>query len=399
MNIINSFFIKLYMKNKFLNIAYLLIAIGILGISCEKAANFKTYTYPAQVPSGMSPVSGFPTTNVTITGTNFDTLKVWFGGILATTVVSNNGTQIVVQVPANAVSGKVSLQVWTTKVDSIGTFTVLLPLPVIKSVFSKGIIAPVVAASGDTVLIKGSGFLTDPLKVAVDFNGTIATNIVSLKDTIITVIAPSGYSAGNVNVTFFGLKVVGSALSPILPTGDISVYFLANYTQPFTGIVAGDASRWRTPAAWTVTAPIMNHNGANSAPAGGLDNNHPPMYLGCEAGWGAPAITDGKMYQTITLPAGSYTYSVGMSGNGFTNTNNYIVAASGTTIPNAANVSTALGYTNITPHNANAGAALSATISCNFTLTQATQVSLGLLVNLGSGGEYINFLWVKLVKN
>jgi len=113
-------------------------------------------------------------------------------------------------------SGNVGLQVWTTVNDSIGVFTVL-PLPVLTSVVSKGSIAPNIADPGDTVLLRGSHFLTDPSKVSVDFNGTAVTNIVSLLDTLITVITPSGYSAGNVHVTFNGLKLTGSALAPALP--------------------------------------------------------------------------------------------------------------------------------------------------------------------------------------
>ena len=117
------------MKHKFLNIACWLIAMVLFGTSCEKDAQFREFNYPAPVPSGMSPASGYPMINVTITGTNLETLKgavkVWFGGIQATNIVSTNGNQIVVQVPSNAVSGKVSLQVWTHKVDSIGTYTVI----------------------------------------------------------------------------------------------------------------------------------------------------------------------------------------------------------------------------------------------------------------------------------
>src|SRR5215216_6058986 len=122
------------MKNKFLNIACCLIAMAIIGASCEKDPEFREFNYPAPVPSGMSPASGYPMINVTITGTNLDTLKgavkVWFGGIQATNIVSATGNQIVVQVPSNAASGKVSLQVWTTKLDSVGTYMVVAP-PVI----------------------------------------------------------------------------------------------------------------------------------------------------------------------------------------------------------------------------------------------------------------------------
>jgi hypothetical protein len=77
----------------------------------------------------MTPAQGKTGINVIITGTSFDTLppavRVFFGGIKADTVRSANNNQIVVKVPPTAVSGKVTLQVWNHKIDSIGTFTIL----------------------------------------------------------------------------------------------------------------------------------------------------------------------------------------------------------------------------------------------------------------------------------
>src|SRR5690349_9366825 len=126
-------------KKMICSIAFI-TAIAIYIAGCEKGPQFRDFTYPAPKPTGLSPVAGFPTTNITITGSDFDSLpgavKVWFGGIQATTIVSSNGSQIVVQVPSNAVSGKVSLQVWTTKVDSVGTYTVLAA-PAVTSIASK----------------------------------------------------------------------------------------------------------------------------------------------------------------------------------------------------------------------------------------------------------------------
>jgi hypothetical protein len=378
----------------------LLLGFVIIVSSCNKTDNI-VLVNPDSAPSAtaISPSSGYPGSNVTISGSGFGTysgiVKVFFAGIPSTAIVSITDNQIVATVPARALSGNVGLQIWTGSANPIGKFTVLLP-PSITSVISRGM-ATTIAQPGDTVYISGKNFPTDASKIAVDFNGTAASTITSLTSTLIKVLAPVGYTSGNVNITLNGnFKVAGKPLSPDIPTGDVSMFFLKNYKQPFTGIVAGDASRWRTPSDWTVTAPVMNHNGANNAPAGGLDNNHPPIYIGVEAGWGAAAIVDGKMYQTATLPAGIYTYSAGMTNNGFSNTNNYIVAATGTTIPEAANITTALGSANIVSDNTYYNSVLGKTFSFNFTLTQPTKVSLGFLFNFGSGGEYLNFLWVKL---
>lgn len=225
------------MKNKFLNIVCWLTTIVVLGISCEKGPNFKEYKYPAQVPSGMSPSSGYPTTNVTISGTNFDTLKgavkVWFGGIQATNVISATGNQIVVQVPANAVSGKVSLQVWTTKVDSVGTYTVIPP-PVYKSISANR------GQVGDTITVNGEKFNTDASKVKV-LIGSAEAQIISLSETQLKFIIPNAPSA-TLTLNFNGYLVqVGLFL-----IGDVKI----------TGTLIGHSGSWGNNSATTIAAAV-----------------------------------------------------------------------------------------------------------------------------------------------
>src|SRR5688500_8385550 len=255
------------MKYKFLNIVCCLTAVVLLGTSCEKGPQFREFNYPAPVPSGMSPASGYPMINVTITGTNFDTLKgtvkVWFGGIQATNIVSTNGNQIVVQVPSNAASGKVSLQVWTHKLDSIGTYTVLAP-PVINSIASQNA-QKNAAFPGDTISIKGVRFGTDVSKLAIKFNQTPATDIPFIDDTLIRVVAPNGFSSGNVTLTMGGLTLTATP-AIINPTaaGDITPYFLGNTGDTvkgggFTNIAAPYDGRWGVLAApWRSNAAALN---------------------------------------------------------------------------------------------------------------------------------------------
>jgi len=365
-------------------IACLLIAAG-----CEKGPDFKVYTYPAQSSSGMTPGSGFAGSDVTIRGKNFGSLiqavRVYFGGVKADTVRSCTDSVIVVKVPLNALSGSVTLQVWTTINDSIGVFTVI-PLPVLTSVVSKGSIAPIIAAPGDTVLLRGTHFMTDPSKVSIDFNGTAATNIVSLQDTLITVIAPSGYSAGNVHVTFNGLTLTGSALAPGLPQGDISSFYLKNYKQPYTsnGMTSaqkGTSGKWATPDYWTVTADGQNQlNSGATARCGGLSyQNFSTGELILQAGWGdatGNTLNNAKMYQTISLPAGNYSLVVNINNFGFAaGGTNYIVAASGAGLPDIGNVPTsALAYTNFSSSSSSNSAT---TTTLNFSLTDPTIISLG----------------------
>jgi hypothetical protein len=226
------------MKNKFLNSACWLIAIIFFGAACEKGPQFREFTYPAQSAAGFGPGIGFPGMNVTITGTNFDTLKngvkVWFGGILATNVVSCKNTEIVVQVPANAVSGKVGLQVWTTKTDSIGSFTVT-PTPVYKSISATR------GNPGDVITFTGQNFLTDLSTVKVLIGSTEA-QIISNSATQIQFKVPNSVS-GTAVVYFNGYPVS----APFFFVGD---------EQKITGTLIGHSGSWGNNAANTIAAAV-----------------------------------------------------------------------------------------------------------------------------------------------
>lgn len=401
------------MKNKFLNIVCVLIAIAVVGTSCEKGPQFRQFTYPAQVPSGLSPASGYPMTNVTITGTNFDTLKgavkVWFGSIQATNIISVTGKQIVVQVPSNAVSGKVSLQVWTTKVDSVGTYTVI-PAPVINSIASKNA-QKNVAFPGDTLTMKGIRFGTDASKMAVSFNGTPATIITPVTDTMFKVIAPASFATGNVTLTIGGLTLTATPaiINPTAP-GDVTPYFLSNYATPFAR-GSWDGSRWgNLDVPWVTNAAAKNKGGGLYGGWAKESWNGTTGFINWET-WGNTPVTDGIVYQptSMALPAGSYTVSFNYYSEIQTNSSVYcVVAAGGSGIPILANLSSALGYVALY-NGAVVGTTkpnVTETKSFNFTLTSSQVVSLGFLGNMVGGsadntvpGSYFIIKSIKLVKN
>jgi len=403
------------MKNKFLNIACWLIAIGIFGTSCEKGPQFREFTYPPAVPSGISPASGYPLTNVTITGTNFDSLKgavkVWFGSIQATNIVSVSGNQIVVQVPSNAVSGKVGLQVWTTKVDSVGTYTVI-PSPVINSVASMNAQTNV-AFPGDTLTIKGIRFGTDASKMVVNFSGTQANIIAPITDTLFKVIAPASFASGNVTLTMGGLTLTATP-AIINPTaaGDITPYFLGNTGDTakgggFTNLAAPYDGRWGVLAApWRSNAAALNKTNGTIGGYGKEAWGIPPGYI-CWETWGNTPVTDGIIYQptSMPLPAGSYTFSFKYYAEVQTNSTVHgVVAEGGNGIPVLADLATALASaqcyngTDIGSTTPN----LTETKSITFTLTSPQVVSIGFLGNLAGAttkGAYFRVAWIKLVKN
>ncbi|WP_423127202.1 IPT/TIG domain-containing protein [Gaoshiqia sp. Z1-71] len=194
------------MKNKFLQIAFLLAAISLFLFACEEGPDYKDYStyYPEAIATGMSPVTGYPTTNLTITGKSFGDLKgavkVWFGGIQAKTIVSVADDQIVVQVPADAVTGKVTLQVWTHTLDSIGSYTVI-PAPKISNV------DPLRCMPGDVITIIGENFGSDANSIDV-FIGDAEAQINSISDNEIKVTVPDTGS-GVLTLRMEGLDVTG----------------------------------------------------------------------------------------------------------------------------------------------------------------------------------------------
>lgn len=93
--------------------------------------------------------------------------------------------------------------------------------------------------------------------------------------------------------------------------------------------------------------------------------------------WGNGPIINGKIYQTFTLPAGSYRFEADISNIDNTLENTYLTVASGNQLPDVDQISTALGYARIL-NNDNKYA------SAGFSLTAPTTVTVGFV------GTYIN---------
>lgn len=173
------------------------------------------------------------------------------------------------------------------------------------------------------------------------------------------------------------------------------IQYLNNFYYPFTRLTY-DGARWGVPTDWVVNAAAKSHivSGVNY---GGLD----ALYFSLESGWGQPAINNGKIYQTMTLPAGTYTYTININGTSYAadaNDQGYFVVATGTTLPDVTTVETSSStlkwerVKNVTP--------LIRTLS--FTLAVDTQVSVGVVttsaVMTGSTGRHLKINSFKLVK-
>ncbi|WP_207514597.1 LamG-like jellyroll fold domain-containing protein [Longitalea luteola] len=213
------------MKSFIKNLKFIpaIMAAAVVYAGCTKSPDLKIYGYPAPEPKGMFPDSGYAGFNeVTIDGSSFgdykNAVKVFFNGIQADTIVSCVDGKIVVKVPGDAISGKVSLQVWTHMIDSVGSFKVVPP-PVVKTA-SKDIGLP-----GETVEIAGTGFGADPAKVKVDFNGTTAA-ITEITDTLLKVALPQGFTSGNIQVSVNNYPVTGPLFRAVASVPN-PVYWLA----------------------------------------------------------------------------------------------------------------------------------------------------------------------------
>ncbi len=387
--------------------------------ACEEGPNFKIQEYPEQTATGISPAIGYPGINVTITGTDFGTLKgavkVYFGGILATNVVSCEDTKIVVQVPAGAITGDVSLQVWKHTNQAFASFTVL-PAPAITSVVSSNAVNTVAFPGVDTVTINGINFGTDASKAVVSFNGTVAP-IATIADTKITVLAPANFATGFVSITMGGLTISGTP-AMINPTaaGDITPYFLSNYGNFVSGggfTNNGDAlsaNRWGTLGApWITNAGAKNKTNGTISVGGWTKDGGSRL---CWETWGNTPVVDGKVYQqtALALPVGKYTVSFTYYSEVHTTSSVYCIAAAGNGLPSLANLNTALGYVstwNGTPAgavvpNSATGATNPITTQFDFEVTTSQKVSIGFLGNMtgaASQGDYFIVGGMKLVKN
>jgi len=166
----------------------------------------------------------------------------------------------------------------------------------------------------------------------------------------------------------------------------ISEVELLNNVQPFKALTS-DGGRWGTLLDWISNDAALSHSGN-----GGIDmNNNNKMYF--EAGWGSPAIHNGKVYQVVTLPAGNYTLKANMDwynqGGG---NQTYMVVAKGINgLPDVDNVSTAFAYKRIETSWTD--------VSLNFTLTEKTTLSIGLAITMGEEGNLSTFNSIRLMIN
>lgn len=160
-------------------------------------------------------------------------------------------------------------------------------------------------------------------------------------------------------------------------------YLIKNNKKPFEAEAGSPSATFVNLKDWVTNAAAKPANGYGGLHTS-LDNS-----MNFET-VNSSTITNGKCYQTVTLPAGNYKLTVvAKSGDWTTNLSSsnfaYIAVAKGTTLPNSNNAiletdPLTLGYKKIVA----SGTQLSPII-VPFTLTGDTEISLGLSMTYGSG--------------
>lgn len=145
------------------------------------------------------------------------------------------------------------------------------------------------------------------------------------------------------------------------------------------GIVMGSSRFGLLADPWVYTSNVVNQT---SNTQGGFDNYNASQSIGIQK-WNASdaAITDGKIYQTTTLPAGTYSLKIKVHERaGLIAGEDYLSVTAGTTVPATASVPTsAIAY-----YDMSQSASGQQVTCCTFTLAQQTQVSIGWSVSIAA---------------
>lgn len=168
---------------------------------------------------------------------------------------------------------------------------------------------------------------------------------------------------------------------------DITTTYLRNSLRP---IQRGDAGtgKWGTPKDWLFNANITNQNGGQG---GGWSWDDSGVFHFETQDWGGAGVNNGKVWQTFTLPAGTYTVSFETGNYGGDNYSVYELVSEGAELPDIDNIGMPLAAFHGMP-----GGSLGGTHDLTFTLTEPTQISVGWVVNTGQY-VYLQFRSVKLV--
>ncbi|NQX40964.1 protein of unknown function [Pedobacter steynii] len=185
--------------------------------------------------------------------------------------------------------------------------------------------------------------------------------------------------------TFYSAVSTRQIVAPAFLKINVTNTYLKNAGGNFSRS-SWDNSRWGLVADWTTSAGAKNVNNTY----GSYEFRNGSGMISFEAGWGLPGITDALIYQTVSLPAGTYSFEAnGLDQNA--GGTRYIAVGAGSSLPLVANIPTAaIKYGILNPQPA------TATVKLEFTLTQTTQVSIGFAATMAANGYYTKIGNVRL---
>ncbi|SEM30521.1 protein of unknown function [bacterium A37T11] len=167
---------------------------------------------------------------------------------------------------------------------------------------------------------------------------------------------------------------------------DVTAAYIKNPGKPFLRADDG-TGKWGLLKDWLYNANVVNQNGST---AGGWSTDDGGVIHFETQDWGGAGVTNGKIYQTVTLPAGTYALEVETGNYGGDMQVNEVVAL-GETLPDMGDLSNALA--SFSGNEGNIGG----THTLNFTLQAPTTVAIGWVVNTGQY-TYLQFRGVTLKK-
>ena len=163
-------------------------------------------------------------------------------------------------------------------------------------------------------------------------------------------------------------------------SGDVTSSYLKNYRASFS-YTAGKfvntsvSNRFYELKDWTIENAVTS----GTTTTGAHVDAQKSYCMTFTTTWdGFSILSDHKVYQTVTLPKGAYTFTVKYHGTWEGQCgDSYVVAATGKGLPNTSAIQNSLAYTAMREKTSS-----SFTNRIEFFLEEETQVSLGLLVNM-----------------
>lgn len=165
---------------------------------------------------------------------------------------------------------------------------------------------------------------------------------------------------------------------------DVTEEYLKNTKVPV--VTSSRTDRWGIPADWITNTAVRNFRDGSGTYFGGVDYWFGGPFLAMEAGWSADnmaSINNGKIYQRVILPAGSYTFEMDIpdctAGGDF-----YTVATVEAAVPDIENIASSLGFVKTNTIGTHA---------LTFLLEEETEVAIGFVGNLPNKGSGDGTFW------